>query len=180
MGTACLLPSEQANCGSGESAQPNGRVACPAPRRPWQSPGEWCLRAGLQHSTPWDVGGGEVRILFVPGTVTGQQGWGDGLGLEPEKPHSFRSCCWRTVHTSDVVCVPTSMGVCLMGLALPASQWQRLGPRGPMSLPLCVYTHTHTHTHTHCYTFWNVHWLVAAPPSLPHVRLQRIRVLFLK
>ena len=27
MGTACLLPSEQANCGSGESAQPNGRVA---------------------------------------------------------------------------------------------------------------------------------------------------------
>ena len=97
------------------------------------------------------MGWGEVRILFVPGTVTGQQGWGDGPGVEPEKPHSSRSCCWRTVHTGDVVCVPTSMGGVPDGTVLPAPQWQRLGLRGPMSLPLCIHTHTHTHTHTQLY-----------------------------
>ena len=41
---------------------------------------------------------------------------------------------------------PHPWGVCLMGLALPASQWQRLGPRGPMSLPLCARARAHTHT----------------------------------
>ena len=147
MGTACLLPSEQANCGSGESAQPNGRVACPAPHRPWQSLGEWCLRARLQHATPWDVGWGEVRILFVPGTVTGQQGWGDGLGVEPEKPHSSRSCCWRTVHTSDVVCVPTSMGGVPDGAGASCLSVATSGAKGAnVTAFVCACACTHTHT----------------------------------
>lgn len=45
------------------------------PVEPWQSPGEWCLRAGLQHCTQLGCGLG-VMVIFVHWNSN----WTAGLG----------------------------------------------------------------------------------------------------